>query len=269
MFYAIVAVICLILDQLSKYWTAAHIEEGSGQVKAIPGLFHLTNVHNTGAAFSFLQGARWFFVVLCVVFVAVVIYLMAKNSIRQPVARWAAVVVMAGAVGNCLDRIISGYVVDMIELEFIKFPVFNVADMFITVGVIVFVIAMLLEKPEGAEAGKAPAKGKVVPLPTPAAETPAARQPEAAPVRAKVQSKETKAEPPKAAPAKPAPKPAEREDPLDAWEALKAAKAQPVKKEAPAKPAPAAPKAAEAPAAGQEEEETYDLDSILAEFKDI
>ncbi|MBQ7144225.1 MAG: signal peptidase II, partial [Oscillospiraceae bacterium] len=188
MFYAIVAVIALILDQLSKYWTSAHIEENVGTIPLIPGLVHLSNVHNTGAAFSFLQGARWFFVVLCVLFVAVVIYLMAKGSIRHPAARWSAVIVMAGAVGNCLDRIISGYVVDMIELEFMTFPVFNIADIFITVGVLVFVIVMLLDKDEAKIPDKglqaAPAASRRAPSPdgaaAPAAEARRAPTPDGA-----------------------------------------------------------------------------------------
>ena len=104
--------------------------------------------------------------VVCVVFVAVVIYLMAKDTIRAPVARWAAVVIMAGAVGNCLDRIITGYVVDMIELEFIKFPVFNVADVFITVGVIVFVIVMLLDRDDKKTAAAKPAMSPITPPPS-------------------------------------------------------------------------------------------------------
>ena len=87
MLYAIVAVIALILDQLLKYWTTISVVLDTGQRNLIPGLIHLANVHNYGAAFSFLQGARWFFVGLCVVFVAVVIYLLAKNIISTPGAR--------------------------------------------------------------------------------------------------------------------------------------------------------------------------------------
>ena len=79
MLYAIVAVIALILDQLVKYWTTISVIVDTGYVKLIPGLLHLTNVHNTGAAFSFLQGARWFFVALSVLFVAAVIYMLVKG----------------------------------------------------------------------------------------------------------------------------------------------------------------------------------------------
>lgn len=152
MLYAIVAVIALIIDQAVKYWTTAHVVLNSGQHKLIPGFIHLANVHNTGAAFSFMAGARWLFVVLCALFVAALIYLLVKNIIKGKTARWLAVLVMAGAVGNCIDRIISGYVVDMFEFEFKifgqQFPVFNVADILLTVCGIAFCVCILLEKPE-------------------------------------------------------------------------------------------------------------------------
>ena len=156
MLYAIVAVIALIIDQAVKYWTTANLVLNTGEKALIPGLIHLTNIHNTGAAFSILEGARWFFVILCVVFVALIIYVLLTDIISAPVARWAAVIVMAGAVGNCIDRLICGYVVDMLEFEgFMSwFPVFNIADIYITVGGIIFVIFTLLEKPVAKPAGK-------------------------------------------------------------------------------------------------------------------
>ena len=268
MFYAIVAVICLILDQVAKYWTTANIPLIDGRVEVIPGLLHLTHIQNTGAAFSFLQGARWFFVVLCAVFVVAVIYLLVKQVIRHPVARWSAVVVMAGAVGNCLDRIICGYVVDMIELELFKFPVFNVADIFITVGVIVFVIVTLLEKPEG-ESGKqkAPVRQKVVVLSPEGEAVPA-------PAPAAGKRKRTKTEIPVFPKREQTPEPEmDPEHPFAEWEQEGEIPATP---EAPA-PQPPQPKEkpvvtvlpepeAEPPKPKQDE---FDLDSILAEFKDL
>jgi len=147
MLYAIVAVIALIIDQATKYWATANLTLNTGEKAFIPGILKLTNIHNTGAAFSILEGARWFFVILCLVFVALIVYVLITDIISAPVARWCAVIVMAGAVGNCIDRLICGYVVDMLEFEFMRFPVFNVADIYITVGGILFVIFTLLEKP--------------------------------------------------------------------------------------------------------------------------
>lgn len=165
MLYAIVAVIALLFDQLLKYWTTVHIVENTGVIPLIPGFVHLTHIHNTGAAFSFLEGARWFFVVLCVVFVAVVVWLLAKNILNTPGTRWCAVIVVAGALGNAIDRVLTGYVVDMIEFEFISFPIYNLADIYITLGVVAFCICLLTERPakKRAHAGenpKEPSSGK-------------------------------------------------------------------------------------------------------------
>ena len=152
MLYAIAAVAALIADQALKYWVTANIELVDGFKPLIPGFIRLSNIQNSGAAFSFLEGARWLFVVLCVIFVAAVIWLLIKRIIATPGARWAAVFIMAGALGNCIDRVISGYVVDMLEFEFVRFPGFNLADIFITVGAIVFCICLLVEKPAPAAA---------------------------------------------------------------------------------------------------------------------
>ena len=150
MLYAIVALLILVADQAVKYWCGTHIELNTGIQELIPGVLHLTRVHNTGAAFSFLEGARWLFVTLCLVFVAAVIILLATGYIRGRAARWMAVLVIAGGLGNCIDRIISGYVVDMFEFSFTifgwQFPVFNVADIFITLGVILFGVFVLVQK---------------------------------------------------------------------------------------------------------------------------
>ncbi|MBR2879543.1 MAG: signal peptidase II [Oscillospiraceae bacterium] len=162
MLYAIVAVIALIIDQAVKYWATANIVLNTGTKEFIPGFIQFTNIHNTGAAFSILEGARWFFVILCLVFVALIVYVLITDIISAPGARWMAVIVMAGAIGNCIDRLICGYVVDMIEFEFMNFPVFNIADIYITVGAILFVVFTLLEKPKAkaGKAAKAPARAE-------------------------------------------------------------------------------------------------------------
>ncbi len=154
MLYAIVAVLALIVDQALKYWTTVNIVVDSGRAKLIPGFIRLVNLHNTGAAFSILEGARWFFVILCILFCLLVVYLLVRNIVTNKLARWMAVIIMAGAVGNCIDRVVCGFVVDMLEFEFLifgrSFPVFNIADIYITVGAIVFCLCILLEKPKAA-----------------------------------------------------------------------------------------------------------------------
>ncbi|MGE4352505.1 MAG: signal peptidase II [Oscillospiraceae bacterium] len=146
MIYAIVAVIVLILDQGLKYWTVSHIVLNTGEVPLIKGIIHLTNVHNYGAAFSILQNTRWLLVAMTAVFCIAVIYALSAEMIHTPLGRWSALLVMAGALGNGLDRLFIGYVVDMFEFEFFSFPVFNIADIFVTVCGILFCIYIVFHK---------------------------------------------------------------------------------------------------------------------------
>lgn len=163
MLYVIAAFLVLILDQAVKYWTTVSIELGKGSVTLIPGVINLVNIHNNGAAFGIFQNARWFFVVIAVVFVAVVVFALWKNIIRDPLGRWSAVLVMSGAVGNCIDRVMNGYVVDMFQFQFVNFAIFNVADIFITVCGILFCVYVIFtdefkKKPAAAGDAEVPKK---------------------------------------------------------------------------------------------------------------
>ncbi|PKM73347.1 MAG: signal peptidase II [Firmicutes bacterium HGW-Firmicutes-16] len=149
MLYAIVAVIILILDQATKYWTNFHLAEGA-TAPFIPGFIQLTNVHNTGAAFSFLEGGRWFFVILTLVVTIGVIILLSKNIVKGKLGRWMLIMVVAGGLGNCIDRALYGYVVDMFQFQFKifggDFAIFNVSDIFITVCGIIFCVYLIFHK---------------------------------------------------------------------------------------------------------------------------
>ena len=145
MLYAIVALLIIILDQWTKYWVAGNIVTNTGVKDLIPGLMSLVNVHNDGAAFSFLAGgnARIIFVAIAGVFALFVIIALATNLIRGQLGRWGAIFVMAGGIGNCIDRILYGYVQDMFKLDFVNFAIFNVADAFITVGCLLFILYII------------------------------------------------------------------------------------------------------------------------------
>ena len=147
MLYCIVGLLVIILDQAVKFWVTNTLF-GTDIVKFIPGLISLVNVHNDGAAFSFLSGggARIYFIVLTAVFALLVIVALATNFISGRVSRWCLVLITAGGLANCIDRVIYGYVVDMFKVEIFNFAVFNVADIFITVFAIIFAIAMIFER---------------------------------------------------------------------------------------------------------------------------
>ena len=139
LFMAIVAAILVVADQLSKLWIVANIPL-YGTVDALPGLFNLTYVQNTGAAFSSFQGMQWLFALIFLVFTVGIVWEFSKK--RLPFTtfdRWCIVAIYAGGLGNMIDRIRLGYVVDMIRLEFMNFPVFNVADCLITCGCVVLI----------------------------------------------------------------------------------------------------------------------------------
>ena len=132
------------LDQWTKFWVVENIPLYS-QVDAIPGLFHLTYVQNTGAAFSILQGAQWFFALIFLALTVLIVWDMVKKSMPfTKLERWLVVLVYAGGLGNMIDRVRLGYVVDMIEVDFMSFPVFNVADCFITCGCILLLVHLIL-----------------------------------------------------------------------------------------------------------------------------
>ena len=131
-------------DQLSKLWVVANIPLHT-RVGAIDGLFHLTYTQNTGAAFSSFEGMRWLFILIFAVFAALIIWDFAKKKMPfSTFERWCIAAVFAGGLGNIIDRVRLGYVVDMIEVEFITFPVFNVADCFITCGCIALMVSLVL-----------------------------------------------------------------------------------------------------------------------------
>ena len=148
MLYAIVLVIILILDQAAKYWTSAKLAVDA-TTPFIPGFIQLTNVHNTGAAFGFLKDvavARWAFVVLTILVAIGAVILLRRNIIKGKLGRWMLVLVIAGGLGNCIDRVINGYVVDMFQFQFMNFAVFNVSDIFITVCGVIFCFYLVFHK---------------------------------------------------------------------------------------------------------------------------
>ncbi len=145
-------------DLWFKNWIIANIIPGTWKA-FLPGVLRLTLVHNFGAAFSIMQNMRWLFVAATLVLIAAAVWAFLKKKVTYPLARWSLSAVVAGAIGNCIDRIRFGYVVDMFETEFMSFPVFNIADCFITVGGIIFCIYLFFFY-EKKELGRLPDKGK-------------------------------------------------------------------------------------------------------------
>lgn len=138
MLYILLAAVLCGLDQLLKYWVSGNIGLGE-TMELLPGVLGLTHVENTGMAFSLLSEHTWVLAALS----AVVTVLIGVLLLRRGFTRWekiALALIMGGAAGNAIDRIFLGYVVDMFNLEFVNFAVFNLADAFIDVGAVLFCI---------------------------------------------------------------------------------------------------------------------------------
>ena len=143
LFMALLTAVIVAADQLTKLWVVANIPLHTS-MDAIPGLFHLTYTQNTGAAFSSFQGMLWLFILIFAVFTVGILWEFSKK--RMPFKtfdRWCIVAIYAGGLGNMIDRLRLGYVVDMIAVDFINFPVFNVADCFITCGCIALLVHLV------------------------------------------------------------------------------------------------------------------------------
>lgn len=131
------------LDQLTKWLTVVYLKNGE-PLTVIPKVLEFTYVENEGAAFGMLQGGRWFFVVLtAILMIALGVFVLTGQFRRFRMFNVSATLVLAGGIGNLIDRAIQGYVVDMIRVTFIDFPVFNVADCCVVVGSILLLIFFL------------------------------------------------------------------------------------------------------------------------------
>lgn len=141
------ALLILVVDQLTKVLILAYYHHG--EATELTGWLNIVRVHNRGAAFSFLAGAdgwqRWFFVGIGIAAALFIVYLLRTHT-GQRLFCFALSCVMGGALGNVLDRLLHGYVVDMVDFHIGSwhFPAFNVADSAITLGVILLLLDELL-----------------------------------------------------------------------------------------------------------------------------
>lgn len=151
---SIIAIVVLVsLDQFVKYLTVTHLM--LKPIVLIENVFELTYVENKGAAWSILENQIWFFILMTVIILALIAYACYKKMIYTKLGQISLVLICAGAIGNLIDRITHGYVIDMFSFKLINFPVFNVADICIVCGGILFVFYMMFQHDKYAEkAGK-------------------------------------------------------------------------------------------------------------------
>lgn len=142
----VIAAITLILDQLTKYLVVQSFKLGD-TLPLWQGVFHFTYVRNTGAAFSlFSQGGGWLRWLSLIVSLALMAYAWFGPKFTT-FEQLGYSFILGGALGNGIDRFINSYVVDFLDFRLIKFPVFNLADVFINVGIVCLLIASIGHKP--------------------------------------------------------------------------------------------------------------------------
>jgi len=136
----------LLLDRAAKILTMIYLQPtGVGtSVEVIPGILSFTYVENRGAAHGILQGQVWFFIPVTIIVCGFLLFFLIKNRKKAGLTmRWGLALVLAGAIGNLFDRITYGYVIDMIEVTFIEYPVFNLADNMVVIGTALFALYIL------------------------------------------------------------------------------------------------------------------------------
>ena len=153
-FCIVVILLSIVIDQISKYLVASYLP-AIGTLPLIPDIFHFTYVENRGAAFGMLANHRWVFMVLSVLGIGAMIVWLAWEKPKSLWMRTALSLVIGGGIGNMIDRLLLGYVIDFIDCRFIDFYVFNIADSCVCVGCAMFVIGAIYEEVKNVKAKKA------------------------------------------------------------------------------------------------------------------
>lgn len=133
----------LTIDQTTKWFAAKNLKD-SLSIKFIPNLLNFQYIENRGAAFGILQNSRFFFLILTIIITLASIYIIGKiiGFPKFNLLLLSLTVFLAGAIGNFIDRLLRHYVIDFLEFDFINFPIFNMADIYVTLSLMIFVILM-------------------------------------------------------------------------------------------------------------------------------
>ena len=142
--YWLLFALLVVGDQSLKSYVTTNIAPMSIH-DFIPGVLSITHITNTGAAWSMLEGKMMFFYVVTIIAVAILAYLFIKADKKDYLYRFSLIFLLAGTVGNAIDRFTRHFVVDMFNLDFINFPIFNLADTYITVGVILIIGSLIIQ----------------------------------------------------------------------------------------------------------------------------
>ena len=143
MLYILAIILCIAADQVVKWYVTANLALYE-QAPLLPGIVELYHIQNTGGGFSILAGHTWVLTVLTAILMAGIAAALVKKWFHHPLAMWMLTLILGGGLGNLIDRVRLGYVVDMFNFQFIRYPVFNVADIFVVCGTIGFAAYYIL-----------------------------------------------------------------------------------------------------------------------------
>lgn len=145
----IATAILIVADQLTKMWAVTQLHNVERVISVIDGVFEFRYAENPGVAFSMLEGQRWIFIPVTLVIGGIILAMMLRSPLRRyPLFNITCVLILSGAIGNLIDRIAYGYVIDFLYFRLIDFPIFNFADCCVVIGAIllfIFVIFVMKE----------------------------------------------------------------------------------------------------------------------------
>ncbi|MET3698059.1 signal peptidase II [Bacillus oleivorans] len=147
MIYYLLAVLIILLDQWTKWIIVKQMELGES-IQVIQNFLYITSHRNRGAAWGILQGQMWFFYIITVVVIIGIVYYMQKWAKGKIIASVALALMLGGAIGNFIDRVFRQEVVDFVDVYIFgyDFPIFNIADSSLVIGVILLMIWMVIEE---------------------------------------------------------------------------------------------------------------------------
>jgi len=140
------AIFCIVVDQLTKFLAEKFIDINQ-TLTVLPDILSITKVYNTGAAFSLFNGSTVVLILISIAALLLILtFVLKKDSTMNKGEVIGLAFIAGGAVGNLIDRLIYLHVIDFLQIEFITFPIFNFADIFINIGVIILIVSILMCK---------------------------------------------------------------------------------------------------------------------------
>ncbi|MBE7013609.1 MAG: signal peptidase II [Ruminococcaceae bacterium] len=144
MLYFIIISLILVFDIFTKYLSSFYFKVS--EIEVIKNILYFTYVENRGAAFGIMQNKQWFFILITLILIIAMILYILKVKPQDILLKLSLSFIIGGGIGNLIDRVFKGYVVDFIDLRIINYPVFNIADCFVVIGAVLLCVYILFSK---------------------------------------------------------------------------------------------------------------------------